>query len=278
MDVLENSGKAHNTIVIYLGDHGADMLRGKRTCYEGGLRIPLIMKWPQHIPPSVNHQLVSTLDIMPTILSALKLDLPAELAGRPLQPLFQPESHPQAHWRDYFFAEYHTHAAAPNYFPQRSVCTDRYKLILSLLPGTTHPDYQDTMRKLEGDHESSGSSLKFHLERMILHASSDVKTAYRIMRVPPAVQLYDLKADPHEFVNLAGNAEYADIQTELLSKLKQWRVMTNDPLLSENVLTSLTKEVQSVKTKSVARKHHWKYPDYFFGPKPNSTNYGTQNK
>ena len=278
MDVLENSGKAHNTIVIYLGDHGADMLRGKRTCYEGGLRIPLIMKWPEHIPPSVNHQLVSTLDIMPTILSALKLDLPAELAGRPLQPLFKPEGHPQAHWRDYFFAEYHTHAAAPNYFPQRSVCTDRYKLILSLLPGTTHPDYQDTMRKLEGDHESSGSSLKFDLEQMILHASSDVKTAYRIMRVPPAVQLYDLKADPHEFVNLAGNAEYADIQTKLLSKLKQWRVMTNDPLLSENVLTSLTKEVQSVKTKSVARKHHWKYPDYFFGPKPNSTNYGTQNK
>ena len=38
---------------------------------------------------------------------------------------------------------------------------------------------------------------------MILHASSEVKTAYRIMRVPPAVQLYDLKADPHAFVNLS---------------------------------------------------------------------------
>ncbi len=270
--VLEASGKAKNTIVIYLGDHGADMLRGKRTCYEGGLRIPLMMKWPNHVAPSVNHQLVSTLDIMPTVLSALKLDLPTELAGRPLQPLFQPANQTQVDWRDYYFAEYHTHAAAPNYFPQRSVCTDRYKLILSLLPGTTHPDYHDTMRKLEGDNASSGSSLKFDLEQIILSASPEVQAAYRIMRVPPAVQLYDLETDPHELINLAGNAKYADIQTNLLGKLKQWRTLTKDPLLSDNILRALTKEVQSIKTKSVARKHQWKYPDYFFGPNPNSSN------
>ena len=42
--VLDQSGKADNTIVIYIGDHGADMLRGKRTCYEGGLRIPMLMR------------------------------------------------------------------------------------------------------------------------------------------------------------------------------------------------------------------------------------------
>ena len=43
---LERSGKADNTLVIYLGDHGADLLRGKRTSYEGGIRVPLIVRWP----------------------------------------------------------------------------------------------------------------------------------------------------------------------------------------------------------------------------------------
>ena len=43
---LKRSGKADNTLVVYLGDHGADLLRGKRTSYEGGVRIPLIVRWP----------------------------------------------------------------------------------------------------------------------------------------------------------------------------------------------------------------------------------------
>ena len=49
LSVLDRSGKTANTIVIYLGDHGADMLRGKRTCYEGGLRIPMMVRWPGKI-------------------------------------------------------------------------------------------------------------------------------------------------------------------------------------------------------------------------------------
>ena len=43
LKALEVSGKRDNTLIVYLGDHGADLLRGKRTSYEGGLRIPLII-------------------------------------------------------------------------------------------------------------------------------------------------------------------------------------------------------------------------------------------
>ncbi|MFM7929733.1 MAG: sulfatase-like hydrolase/transferase, partial [Pirellula sp.] len=135
---LERSGKANNTIVVYLGDHGADMLRGKRTCYEGGLRIPLLIRWPEKIEPQVRQELVSTIDLMPTLLAAADARSPSGLAGRDLRPLFA-SGKPQ--WRTHYFAEYHTHAAAPNYFPQRSVRTDRYKLIENLLPGEVHPDY-----------------------------------------------------------------------------------------------------------------------------------------
>ena len=48
--VLEQSGRARDTVVVYIGDHGADMLRGKRTSYEGGLRVPMIIRWPSSRP------------------------------------------------------------------------------------------------------------------------------------------------------------------------------------------------------------------------------------
>ncbi|MFL3665658.1 MAG: sulfatase-like hydrolase/transferase, partial [Verrucomicrobiota bacterium] len=75
LDVLKKSGKWDETLIIYLGDHGGDMLRGKRTSYEGGVRIPLIMHWKGKVGFSagrgqgVRDELVSTLDLMPTILN-----------------------------------------------------------------------------------------------------------------------------------------------------------------------------------------------------------------
>jgi len=134
---LERSGKAGDTLVIYLGDHGADMLRGKRTCYEGGLRIPLLLRWPGRIEPQVRDELVSTVDLVPTVLAAAGMAPGAPLPGRELQPLF---ARSVAEWRTHLFAEYHTHAAQ-NYFPQRCVRTGRFKLIDNLLPGEVNPDY-----------------------------------------------------------------------------------------------------------------------------------------
>ena len=263
--MLDRSGKAHNTIVIYIGDHGADMLRGKRTCYEGGLRIPMLIRWPGKIAPQVRDELVSTLDLMPTLLTASGATTVDDLPGTALQPLFQPI---KSAWRTHFFAEYHTHAAAPNYFPQRCVRSDRYKLIESLLPDTEHPDYADTMRKLMGDHAGRKSREVFDLQAMIAAARPEVQAAYELMRRPPRYQLYDLKQDPHEFRNLAESATHAGVFADLKRQLDQWRQETNDPLLADANLQRLTNEVQSVKKKSVAKQRGWKYPQYFFDALP----------
>lgn len=263
---LEKTGKASNTIVIYIGDHGADFLRGKRTCYEGGLRIPMLIRWPGNAKPQVRDELVSTIDLMPTVLAACGAAPVANLPGLALQPLF---TNAPAEWRTHLFAEYHTHAAASNYHPQRSVRTDRFKLIENLLPDTLNPDYADTIRKLEGDAKGRGeTAFKDSLPQAIAAASSEVRAAYAVMEKPPRYEVYDLQADPHEFHNLAAAPEHAATLGELTRALTQWRQSTHDPLLDAKNLTRLTAEVSAVKSKSEGKQLHRGYPDYFFGKEP----------
>ncbi len=266
LTVLEKSGTADNTLVIYLGDHGADFLRGKRTCYEGGLRIPLILRWPGHTKPQVREELVSTVDLMPTILAAAGAAPVPDLAGRALQTLL---SESPADWRTHLFSEYHTHAAVANYHPQRAVRTDRFKLIENLLPDTVNPDYADTIRKLEGDAKDRGATdFKGCLPKAIAAASSEVRAAYAVMEKPPRYELYDLQADPYEFRNLAASPEHAATLAELTQALTRWRHDTHDPLLDAQNLERLTAEVTAVKSKSEGKQDVWGYPDYFFGKEP----------
>ena len=211
---LEKSGKADNTLVIYLGDHGADMLRGKRTCYEGGLRIPLIIRWPGHAKPQVREELVSTIDLMPTVLAAR--GPPPCRTCRERRCNRSLPTNPRE-WRTHLFAEYHTHAAAPNYHPQRSVRTDRFKLIENLPAGQVHPDYPTRFA-------SSKATPRPRRTRFDLPAPSpppqpEVRAAYAVMEQPPRYELYDLQNDPHEFHNLAADPARAATLTELHTQL-----------------------------------------------------------
>jgi N-sulfoglucosamine sulfohydrolase len=264
--ILQASGKAENTLVIYFGDHGADLLRGKRTCYEGGVRIPLLVRWPGHTRPQVRDELVSTVDLMPTVLEACGAAPVPGLPGRPLQPLLAGESVP---WRTHLFTEYHTHAAAPNYHPQRAVRTDRYKLIENLLPDTLNPDYANTFRKLEADAVGRGQvGFEGGLPRTIASAAPQVRAAYALMEKPPRYELYDLQGDPYEFRNLANSPDHAAACAELKQALAAWRQETKDPLLAPIHLQRLTAEVTSVKSKAAGKEFSWGYPDYFFGREP----------
>lgn len=258
--VLERSGKAGDTIVIYLGDHGADMLRGKRTSYEGGVRIPLLLRWPGRISPQQRDDLVSTIDLMPTLLEAAGAMPVPNLPGRPLQPLFQPGS---PAWRTYLFTEYHTHSAT-SFFPQRTVRNDRFKLIENILPGEVHPDYEFTLTKLAGEAKFNDPHKSFVPQAVIAAAAGEVRRAYALMRQPPRFELYDLKWDPFEFNNLAEKPAHAEVLNELQQQILAWRDRTHDPLLDPRNLQRLTTEVRAISSKRQSREKPWSYPDYFF--------------
>jgi N-sulfoglucosamine sulfohydrolase len=261
LDALERSGKADNTLVIYIGDHGADMLRSKRTCYEGGLRIPMIVRWPGIASPQVREELVSTIDIMPTVLAAAGVARPNDLPGRDLRTLLSGDANG---WRTHLFAEFHTHAAAANFYPQRCVRDDRYKLIENLLPGEVNPGFENTFSKLQSDAASNEHKLKLDLASAVAEAPVPVQAAYALMKKLPQYELYDLQSDPYEFHNLADSRADAEVFAELKQQLATWRRETNDPLLDRDNLQRLKAEVTSLKNKKAGKKNEWKYPQYFF--------------
>lgn len=252
---LDRSGKSNNTIVIYLGDHGADFLRGKRTSYEGGVRIPLLIRWPGKAQSQVRSELVSTIDLLPTLLEIGGATSVENLPGKSLLPLLVGK-HPS--WRTHLFTEYHTHAAKQNFYPQRTVRDERYKLIENLLPGETNPDFQ-------------GKVAKEHPEIIpaITAASEEVRESYARMQQPPRWELYDLHEDPYEFQNLAESRDHAAVLAGLKQQLANWRQETHDPLLDQTNLQRLKAEVTAVKKKSDGKNLNWGYPDYFFGREPN---------
>jgi len=252
LEALRRSGKADNTLIVYIGDHGADMLRGKRTSYEGGVHVPMILNWPGHVKGGqVRRELVSTLDIMPTFLDAAGADLVEGLAGQSLLPLLREG---RVQWRRYLFTEYHTHSAH-NFYPQRTVRNARYKLIHNLLPDQSNPGYEFTLKRFFAD-----------LPTTIESARDDVRMAYHRMKTPPEYELYDLETDCHEFRNLAMDAEHAETLVTLKKRLDEWRIQTNDPLLNSENLRRLKAEIDACIIVGEARKEKLQlsYPEYFF--------------
>ena len=125
---LERTGKAGDTVVIIIGDHGAPFERGKTTVYESGLRVPFLVRWPGVSKPHVSGKMVSTVDILPTILDAAGAPPPPhKLHGASLRGVL---SDPQAKWREFLAAEFHFHGAGI-FYPRRAIRDARYKLILN---------------------------------------------------------------------------------------------------------------------------------------------------
>ena len=134
LDVLDRKGHSSDTLVILTGDHGPPFDRGKTTVYEGGLRVPFLVRWPGVSAPARSTAMVSTVDILPTIVDATGAPAAVEMEGISLRPVVE---NPEADWREYLFAEFHLHG--PPWFPRRAVRDDRYKLIHNLLAETASP-------------------------------------------------------------------------------------------------------------------------------------------
>jgi N-sulfoglucosamine sulfohydrolase len=220
---LEQRGELENTVIVFMGDNGAALFRGKGTLYETGLNVPLIVRFPEKIKAgSVYQDLISGEDIAPTLLDFASLNPLPEMTGISFKPLMENQKY-EGH--QYVFAERGAHgsglpANTGAFDLGRCIIGERYKLIYRALWQLPYhpvdfaglPMWKELQQMaLDGELEEPWKSLYFSSER-------------------PMVDLYDLEKDPYELNNLAGSVEFEKIEEKLKEALQEWMILNQDYL------------------------------------------------
>ena len=202
LDLLEDHDLEHNTILIVTTDHGIAMPMAKGTLRDPGIETLLLMRYPRGAwcHGSRIQDLVSNVDVLPTVLEASHLPIPDHIQGLSFLPLLKGKPH---RGRDAILAEKTFHDC---YDPMRCVRTGRYKYIRYFEKSAVH--------RVPADAINGGASRELgHLPRRGVE------------------ELFDLEVDPHEQQDLSGDPAYAAVCQEMMARLVAWMRETGDPLL-----------------------------------------------
>jgi N-sulfoglucosamine sulfohydrolase len=206
---LEDDGLAENTIVFYWSDHGDGVPRAKRSLYDSGLRVPLMIRWPKAlgsaVTPGTRDELVSLIDLAPTVLALAGVEIPTHVQGR---VLLGPKADRAPQYifgaRDRMDAEYDM---------MRSARDARYLYIRNFapeLPYAGHIIYRN---------QSAIMQEWFRLQA----AGKLTGTAALWMRTSrPAEELYDTQTDPPQVRDLSADTAHKATLERMRTAVVTW--------------------------------------------------------
>jgi arylsulfatase A-like enzyme len=210
LDQLDHLGLADDTLVLFTTDHGLALPRAKCSLYDPGLEVAMIVRYPARgwLGGRVHADLLSNVDVVPTLLELLGIEPDGELHGRSFLSLLDGGDYRS---REEIFGEltYHDY-----YDPRRCVRTGRHKLIANFSNAYAFMDPSQSWHR----------RCTPRVEPMAYH---------------PPVELYDLAEDPYELTDLAADPAHAATVEELLARLHTWMARTGDPLLDGAVTSPM---------------------------------------
>lgn len=210
---LEKQGVADNTVIIFMSDNGRPFPRDKTSLYDGGIKTPFIVNWPAGIEAGqVSKSLVSAVDIGPTILELADLDVGDTFEGESFVDVLED---PEDEIRDYVFGEDHWHDYEDH---ARSIGNQYYKLIRN-----TYNDLPTTPSADAGRSLTWQAMLRLKKDGKLNEIQQACFNAPR-----PKWELYDLRKDPHEINNVAGDPAYRGVLEELKEEMAEWSEETGD--------------------------------------------------
>lgn len=209
---LEKEGLADNTIVMYFGDHGRPHVRDKQWLYEGGIHIPLIVRWPGHIAAgTVTEDLVSSIDFAPTVMSLAQIRPPSHLQGHAFLG-------DRKKVRKYVFAARDRCDETVDRI--RCVRSERYKYIRNYYPDRPYTQF-NAYKKLQ-------CPVMTLLQVLDRQGKLAPEQAQFMAPTRPREELYDVQQDPFELHNLADSDNHRRILREHSAKLDEWIEATHD--------------------------------------------------
>jgi N-sulfoglucosamine sulfohydrolase len=234
----------NDTLFVFTGDHGSQFPFGKWNLYEVGVRTPMIVSWPGHVPPGTRSDaLVSWIDLLPTLLEAAGGTAPQGISGRSFLDVARGKA--TAH-RDAIFLT-HSGDGAMNRYPLRGVRNGRWKYIRNLDPAAEHHTHVDMAQAGDG---------RSYWDSWVKKAQTDPQAAAVVAQYHrrPAEELYDLSADPNELTNLAADAAHAEVLTRLRAQLDAWMADQGDTGMPTEQAHWKAREAEQAKTKAATKK------------------------
>lgn len=230
---LEADGLADNTIVIFFGDNGQSHVRGKQFCYEEGLLVPMIIRWPKNVPApgqikpgTVDSRLLEAIDLAPTMIDLAGAKIPPKMQGKPF--LGDKAGEP----KQYVFGA--RDRCDMTVFRLRTVRDERYRYIRNFTPWVpflARNEYKEKQYPVWNLLKELNAQGKLTPEQATLCAPT-----------MPEEELYDMQADPHQVRNLAGGAEHKQTLERMRKVLNDWVEQTDDKGRRLETLEELKRE------------------------------------
>jgi arylsulfatase A-like enzyme len=209
---LETEGILDQTFVILMGDNGISHARGKQFLYDEGIRTPFIVRGPGVARGAVRGDLIEHIDMAATSLAAAGIPVPSWMQGRDILSKDYRK-------RDAVFAARDRCDVTVDRI--RSVRTERFKYIRNfhplrpLLQPSAYKDAKPTVIRLR----------ELHAEGRL----SPLQEELLFSPTRPKEELYDVRADPFETRNLAGDPAFNSTLEDLRKRLDRWMLETRDP-------------------------------------------------
>jgi len=228
MDGLKKLGHDRDTIVVFTTDHGISQPRSKGTLYDRGLEITLLVRMPDGARSGEKcEHIIQNIDFTPTLVEAAGVSRPDALQGRSFWPWLKDsnyQTHDAIFMERNFHGEYRIHNKPGEY-------TDRYDPMRCIRT----PEFHYIQRF---DPEIKGRPwLPTELVDDPTRAKADWDNSEQPLpnQRRAEFELYDLRHDTQEFINVQGRPEYRDIEKDLHARLQQWMEDTNDHVLRTEV-------------------------------------------
>ena len=212
LSTLDQDGLSDNTLVVFWSDHGLGMPRGKRWIYDTGTLIPMIIRWPGRLEAgSTREDLVTVLDLPPTMLNAAGVDIPSYMHGRVLIGDDVASEPP------YLF--FHRDRMDEAYELQRAARDRRWKYIRNLEPEkpySQHINYMDHMPAMV-------DWRRFAAAGKLTGGQNNWFAAEK-----PIEELSDTRNDPWELTNLALSPQYSERLARMREATETWQQQIGD--------------------------------------------------